>query len=52
MGAGASASDADPPGRCTGQRHATQEQIDAYIAENNLNTAQRPAQDAAEPAVR
>ena len=43
MGAGASASEQTllADARASG---ATQEQIDAYIAENNLNTAQRPAQ--------
>ena len=43
MGAGASASEQTllADARASG---ATQEEIDAYIAENNLNTAQRPAQ--------
>ena len=51
MGAGASASEQSQLGESLSQllaearaQGATQEEIDAYMAENNLNTAQRPAQ--------
>ncbi|CAH0366459.1 unnamed protein product [Pelagomonas calceolata] len=44
MGAGASASEQSQLLAEARAGGATQEEIDAYIAENNLNTAQRPAQ--------
>ena len=44
MGAGASASEQSQLLAEARAQGATQEEIDAYIAENNLNTAQRPAQ--------
>ena len=49
MGAGASASEQSQLLAEARAGGATQEEIDAYIAENNLNTAQRPAQTQAEP---